>query len=151
LEPPQARERHSAIDDQIERELLAWIESNAAKNMGVTGPGVRARLANHCRLSVTRGWVNSFIGRHLDRLWKVKSSPHESQRLEVPRCFHEETIRCLGEFVQGRPAERVFNLDEVGISDWEDRQTKKVIIPLSSREQTIHHKINRGLKHMSII
>jgi hypothetical protein len=151
LEAPQARGRHLAIDDQIERELLAWIESNAAKNTAVTGSDVRARIANHSRLSVTRGWVNSFIGRHLDRLRKVKSCPQESQRLEVPRCFLEETIRCLGEFVQGRPAELVFNLDEVGISDWEDRQTKKVIVPLSAREQTIHHKINRGLKHVSII
>jgi hypothetical protein len=32
LELPQARGRHLAIDDQIERELLAWIQSNAAKN-----------------------------------------------------------------------------------------------------------------------
>jgi hypothetical protein len=132
-----------AIDDQIERELLAWIESNAAKNTTVTGPDVRARIANHDRLSVTRGWGNSFIGRNLDRLCKVTSSPQESQRLEVPHCFLEETIRCLGEFVQGRPAELVFNLDEVGISNWEDRHTKNVIVPLSAREQTIHHKINR--------
>jgi hypothetical protein len=72
----------------------------------------------------------------------VKSSPQESQRLEVPRCFLEETIWCLGEFVQSRPMELVFNLDEVEISDWEDRQTKTVIVSLSAREQTIHHKIN---------
>jgi hypothetical protein len=140
-----------AIDDEIEREPLAWIESNAAKNTAVTGPDVHARIANHYRLSVTRGWVNSFIEGHLDRLCKVTSSPRDSQRLEVPRCFLEETILYLGEFVQGRPAELVFNLDEVGISDWEDRQTKKVIAPLYAREQTIHHKINRRLKHVSII
>jgi hypothetical protein len=135
----------------MERELLGWIESKAVNNTAVTGPDIHARITNHYRLSVTRGWVNSFIGRHLDRVGKVKSGPQESQHLEVPRCFLEETIRCLGEFVQIRPAELVFNLDEVGIRDWEDRPTKKVIVPLSARKQTIHHKINRGLKHVSII
>jgi hypothetical protein len=39
-----------------------------------------------------------------------------------------------------------------GISEWEDRKVKKnVIIPRSSRGQTIHHKINRRLSHLSVI
>jgi hypothetical protein len=38
-----------------------------------------------------------------------------------------------------------------GISDWEDRQSKKVIVPVSARERAIHHRINRRLKHVSII
>jgi hypothetical protein len=151
LEPPQTRGRHSALDAEIEHELLVWIEDNAAKNTAVTGADLRARIVNHYHLPVTRGWVNSFIGRHLDRLCKVKSTPQESSRLEVPRCFLDQTIQCLTELVQGCRVELVFNLDEVGISDWEDRQSKKVIVPVSARERAIHHKINRRLKHVSII
>jgi hypothetical protein len=47
----------------------------------------------------------------------VKSAPQETQRLEVPRFFLEETIRYLHEYIQGRPTEIVFNIDEVGIVD----------------------------------
>jgi hypothetical protein len=50
-------------------------------------------------------------------------------------------------------AELVFNRDEVGLSDWEDRKTKTktVIVPATKRGQTIHHEISRTLKHISMI
>jgi hypothetical protein len=50
-------------------------------------------------------------------------------------------------------AELMFNLDEVGISDWEDRKTKTktVIVPATMRGQTIYHEISRTVKHISVI
>jgi hypothetical protein len=48
-------------------------------------------------------------------------------------------------------AELVFNLDEVGISDWEDRKTKTVIVPATMRGQMIHHEISRTVRHISVI
>jgi hypothetical protein len=48
-------------------------------------------------------------------------------------------------------AELVFNLDEVGISDWEDRKTKTVIVPATMHGQTIHHEISRTVMHISVI
>jgi hypothetical protein len=45
----------------------------------------------------------------------------------------------------------VFNPDEVGISDWEDRKTKKVIAILGMLGQTIHHGVSRSVKHISVI
>jgi hypothetical protein len=53
--------------------------------------------------------------------------------------------------VPGRPAHLVFNLDEFGISEWEDRKMKKVAVPSTSGTQTIHHRVSRDLKHFSII
>jgi hypothetical protein len=40
--------------------------------------------------------------------------------------FLERTVQDLNEYeyVQGCPVELVFNLDEDGISDWEDRKAK---------------------------
>jgi hypothetical protein len=48
--------------------------------------------------------------------------------------------------------ELVFNLDEVGISDWEDRKMKMkaAIVPATMRGQTIHHEISRTVKHISV-
>jgi hypothetical protein len=48
-------------------------------------------------------------------------------------------------------AELVFNLHEVGISDWEDRKTKTVIGPVTIVGQTIHHEKSRTVKHVSVI
>jgi hypothetical protein len=60
-------------------------------------------------------------------------------------------ISCLTEDRPRSCAELVFNLDEVGISEWKDRAPRKVIVPVSMTDQTIHHGIHRNLKHMSVI
>jgi hypothetical protein len=45
----------------------------------------------------------------------------------------------------------VFNLDNVGLSEWEDRKDKMVIVPMAMDGQTIHHRESRNGKHISII
>jgi hypothetical protein len=45
----------------------------------------------------------------------------------------------------------VFNLDEVGISDWEDRKTKRVIALPAMFGQTIHHGVSRNVNYISVI
>jgi hypothetical protein len=45
----------------------------------------------------------------------------------------------------------VFNLDEVGNSDWEDCKTKTVVVPAMMLGQTIHHEISWTAKHISVI
>jgi hypothetical protein len=82
---------------------------------------------------------------HLDELCKTKSTPQEAQRVEVPRCFLNETVQYINEFVNGLPTKLIFNLDEVGISEWEDRISKSVIVPKSMTTQKIHRKINPDL------
>jgi hypothetical protein len=150
-EPPEARGRHMARDAEIEGELLFWIETNGAKSTAVTVIDIRAQIGSHDNLPVSRAWVNAFVGRHLERLWKAKSITQGAQRLEIPRCFLGETIQCIAQFVQARPAELVFNLDEVGISELEDRRTRKLIVPVSALDRAIHQKIHRALKHLSDI
>jgi hypothetical protein len=71
--------------------------------------------------------------------------------LEIARAFLDETTRCLREQVQGMKAELVFNLDEVGMSEWEDRKEKKVIVPTFTHGQTTYPKVSRGIRHISII
>jgi hypothetical protein len=66
--------------------------------------------------------------------------------LEVPRAFLGETIRCLREYVHGMKAELMFNFDEVGMSEWENRKPKKVIVPKTMAGETVHHRVSRGVK-----
>jgi hypothetical protein len=60
-------------------------------------------------------------------------------------------IACLSEYLPGSCAELVFNFDEVGISEREDRAPRKVTVPVSMTDQTIRHGVHRNLKHMSVI
>jgi hypothetical protein len=80
-----------------------------------------------------------------------KSSPQDNQRLEVLRAFLEAAIEGIKTHVQNSCADLVFNLDEIGMSEWEDRVEGKVIIPSAMREQKIFHGIHRRLKHISVV
>jgi hypothetical protein len=55
------------------------------------------------------------------------------------------------EHVQGCVAGLVFDQDEVGISHWENRKTKTVVVPAMMVGQTIHHEISWTAKHISVI
>jgi hypothetical protein len=45
----------------------------------------------------------------------------------------------------------VFNLDEVGISDWEDRKPTNVMVSITASLHNIHRRISRSVKHISIV
>jgi hypothetical protein len=147
----KSRGRYMAFDEDSEGEILAWIETKAEKSRPMT----RMELRNYCEAkysrSVSKGWVDSFIRDHRACATEKQSTPQEEARREVPRVFLDETICCLREYVQGMKAELVFNLDEVGLSEWEDRKDKRVIVPMKMDSQTIHHRASRNVKHISII
>jgi hypothetical protein len=74
----------------------------------------------------------------------------EEQRLQVPRAFLEGTSQDSHYYVQGRVAEPVCKLDEVGILDWQDRKTKKGVVHTAMLGQTRHHGVTRNVKHISV-
>jgi hypothetical protein len=139
------------MSDDAEREIISGIQTNTAKNKAVTPRDLRGHITTNYNFPATRGWVNSFMSGHLAELCKTKSAPQKAQCLEVPRGFPDETVQCLNEFVNDLPIEFIFNLNEMGISELEDRTSKSVIVPKSMSTQKIHHKINRNLKHLSVI
>jgi hypothetical protein len=150
LTPPGERGKHPTLDTDREQQSLDWIHQKAEQSTPVGKTEIKDYCSTQLKVLITRGWVNSFVRRHSDQIFKTKSTPQEQQRLQVPRMFLERTVQDLKEHVQGCVAELVFNLDEVSISDWEDRKTKTVIVRAAMRGQTIHHEISRTVKHISV-
>jgi hypothetical protein len=120
LNPPESRRHLLPVDAESDANISAWLKNQAEKNAAVTGTD----LKNYCRevwkFEASRGWADSFISRHSAELTEKKSSPREEPRLQVRRIFLEEAIRSMHKTLQSSPADLVFNLDDVGISDWED-------------------------------
>jgi hypothetical protein len=69
---------------------------------------------------LTKGWLNAFVGRLPDALQICRSLPQENTCLTVPREYLEAHIEHMKSIVAKKFAELVFNLDEVGSSDWKD-------------------------------
>jgi hypothetical protein len=73
--------------------------------------------------------VDFFISQHSDHLVEAKIVPQESLRRGVPRAFLDTAVESFRGHVHNSCAELVFNLDEIGISEWEERAPGTVIIP----------------------
>jgi hypothetical protein len=43
--------------------------------------------------------------------------------------------------IHGKASELVFNRDDVGSADWEDRKPKKVIAPISVPEEDVYDRV----------
>jgi hypothetical protein len=99
----------------------------------------------------TRRCVNSFVHRHSGEVIQTPSTPQEEEHVQVPRTFLERTVHDLNGHVQGCRAVLVLNLDEVGISEWEDRNTKRAIVATAMLDQMIYHGLSRNVKHISVI
>jgi hypothetical protein len=82
--------------------------------------------------------VDSFLLRHKDDLVKTVSKPQENAHLQVSREFLLETINRIEEAAHGCVRDLAFNLDEAGVSEWEDRKSKKVVIPTDMGNQVRH-------------
>jgi hypothetical protein len=147
---PKQRGQHLAAARDREPDLLAWVTRESEKSTLATHMDIRHYCAAKLSFPVTRGALDSVIGRHLSELINVKSTPQEKPRLQVPRIFLEETIRNMQEAVNRRLSDFVFNLDEIAISEWEDRKSKKVMVPGGFARQTVHHGISRNLKNITI-
>jgi hypothetical protein len=93
--------------------------------------------------------VNLFS--HRDEIMQMESAFSEEDRLWVPSIFLEQILHDLNEYVQGSMYERVFNLEEVGICESEDRKAGKAVVPATARSQTTYPRISWKLKHISWI
>jgi hypothetical protein len=109
LDPPKERGRHLAFDDESEADILACIQRNYEKSTPVSRTEVRHYCSLKFKTEITKGWVDSFIGRHLAQLIETKSMPQEEPRLKVPRVFLDATLHAMAYPVHGRPADLVFN------------------------------------------
>jgi hypothetical protein len=108
---------------------MTWTHENASKSTVVTRGDAPQHHAICYNPAFTQGRVNLFHDHAKDELFEALT-----QRLGVSRCFFDEMIRWVTQFVQVRPIE----LRELGDCDLND-------------DPMIEHKINSKLKHVSAI
>jgi hypothetical protein len=145
----RGRDHEHAIES--EQALVDWLTSKAANHMAMNKTELLHECNERFERSITQRWVDSFLRRHADQLFETKSIPQKNPRLDVPRAFLEAAIDGFRDHVHNACAELVFNLDEIGISDWEDRYERQVIVPSAMRGQTIFHGVHRNLKRISVV
>jgi transposase len=99
LKPPRERGKHPALDAGREQQILDWIQQKAEKSTPVGKTEIKDYCITELKVRITRGWVNSFVLRHSDQIFKMKSTPQEQHRLQVARMFLERTVQDLKEHI----------------------------------------------------
>jgi hypothetical protein len=99
LEPPEERGKRTAFDADREQQILDWIQQKADQSTPIGKAEIEYYCSTQLKVPIPRGWVNSFVLRHSDQIFKTKSTPQEQQRLQVRRMFLERTVQDLKEHV----------------------------------------------------
>jgi hypothetical protein len=146
-----ARGRHHELVVGAEQQLVDWITARAANNVAVNGTEFVHECNERFGKRIKRGWVDSFLTRHAEQLFETKSIPQENPRFEVPRVFPQTGLDRFRDHVHQACAELVFNLDESGIREREDRCMRRLIVPSAMKGQTVFHGVHRNLKHISVV
>jgi hypothetical protein len=86
--------------------------------------------------------MGGFIHGDLTALIETTGNPQEDPRLHLPQVFPAETLRGIKEAVGDIVWDLVFNLDEVGDSEWQDRKINGLSLqPYSVVRQSITEPI----------
>jgi hypothetical protein len=150
IQDPSPPGRHRAFDDDIKRGLIQMVTDRFHRGAALTNKEP-LKLIREEKPTVTKGWVHAFIGRHLDAIQVCRSRPQEDTRMIVPRTHLEEHFQLMKSVVEGKLSELVFNLDEVGFSDWEDRKPRTVIVPPSVSPDDVYHPVSRKYRHSTLL
>jgi hypothetical protein len=151
VQDPKQPGRHRALDESLESELVNHILLAFNEGTAMTQKQVLEFVCKQYSRLLTKGWVHAFIGRHLDSLQICRSIPQDDTRLTIPRENLERHIQNMRSIVEGKFAELVFNLDEVGSSDWEDRKPRKVVAPRGVSPKDVNHPVSRKFRHLTLL
>jgi hypothetical protein len=88
----------------------------------------RTEIRHYCSAKFRKGMADSFIERHLTEYIEIATTLQEEPRLEAPHVFPNVTIETMMESVRFHLSDLIFDLDEIAISEWEDRSPTRVVI-----------------------
>jgi hypothetical protein len=103
------------------------------------------------RKTLIHGWLECFLKRHSGDIRKAVLAPEELPRLQIPRCYLDKYITLIKPWVPLVPAELIFNLDETGLSDWEERKPKPALIPTDLEDSHFHYPADRAIRHQTLL
>jgi hypothetical protein len=136
----RAPHRPLALNSEEENAVIEFIEAGHSKGDFVTQRSMLNFMEANFGKCLAYGWVMTFLVRHADRVCRAMVSPQEKPRLEIPRTFLDRYLALIKQYVPLVPTELMFNIDESGFCDWEERKPKGVLIPTRLRESTLHYQ-----------
>jgi hypothetical protein len=148
---PVKPNRPTALTNSEEQLVIQHIELLFSDNIPLRPTELLAWVNTQWNLTLSIGWVYFFITRHSDSVMQTTGSLQEAPRLTVPYVFLEQHLELLRSVCEGKYADLVFNLDEAGCGDYEDRSDFQTIVPKRFATKVIHYPVERKFGHSTIL
>jgi hypothetical protein len=139
--------RQPTLDSHQEGNVVHFIQHGFASGNYV----IQREGLNYVNKILTSGWLQTFLDRPRSQVTTAIVHPQEHVRLQVPRCWLDSYVQLIKNHVPKIPAELKVNIDETGLSYWEERKEKMVLLPSAHTDSTFHHTVNRSVKHHTLM
>jgi hypothetical protein len=143
----KAPHRPLGLTDEQEQIACSFIREGSHTGNYVTQRELFNFVEERFRVTLTHGWIQKFLSRHSAGVARAGVSPQELPRLQTPRCYFDKYINLLMAYIPLVPSELIFNLDEAGLSDWEERRSKPVLVTADAASRPLHYPVDRGIRH----
>jgi hypothetical protein len=96
-------------------------------------------------------WIRSLLMPNDDVAYVTTVSAQQQRQLKAPPQFLNHEMKLIKEYLPLVRSGLIFNVDECGFSDGEERMNQSAIIRLEARASTLHDRVNRKVRHQSLI
>jgi hypothetical protein len=148
---PKRAHRPSAFNEDETAAIGAFTNNGYRTNNCVTQRGVLRFIEPNIGKCLTYRWMASFLKSHDDQMSRTIVRPQRNMRLKVPRECLEGYIDLIKEYVPLVPTDLIFNIDESGLSEWDERKAKAILIPIEARRTTLHYPVSRKIRHQTFV
>jgi hypothetical protein len=144
-------DRGLALVPEQEDVVVALIETGYHQGNCTTRRDVLNFVESEFGKCLTYRWMHSFLARNEFRVCHAIVSPQEQTRCQVPLAFLDQYMALIKEWLPLAPGELIFNIDECGCSDGEERKAKPVLIRSRVRDATSHDPVDRGICYQTLV
>ena len=135
--------------DQIEF-IIKWIESRYREKNPVSIRDMRIEIFEKFNIAVSKNWFRYLFIKYPNSVMIGIAHPQDEKRLNVSKTTAKKHISNLLNYVNNIPTELILNLDEASSSDWQDKRSKKVIVPFNINNERIEYAVERCSKKITI-
>jgi hypothetical protein len=125
--------RPLALDPHQEADIVRFIRERFGSQNYATQRDVLNYVEERFKKTRTYRWMKRFLDRYKSEMSGVTVTPQEKVKLEVPRCYLEEYLTFIKKIVPTVATEVLFNLDETGLSEWENQNVNQSLFQPKSK------------------
>lgn len=130
--------------------ILDYIECCYKEKYPLSISEIKNEIFEKFEIVVSRNWYRCLFTKFPDKVKQCIAHPQDDRRLNISKATAKKHISNLINYVSNIPTELIINFDEASSSDWQDKRSKKVIVPADVNNERVEYAVERCSKKITI-